>query len=178
MTEFELGWIVGLFEGEGCVYRRNRANAPHPVVEIAMTDEDVVRRAHEVAGVGHVYSGGVMVDYDWCLEYVDGRRYTNLDGAPWESPRYPRIVLVAQPCAAGKHDVVLMNGTYFLYRADLGFWTQHERLEDVVDEHIDHGPDIPATRKGKWVLKKDFTEVRKRINLELGVCQPSVGPTT
>jgi len=116
--------------------------------------------------------------WDWCIEYANDTRFTSLDGEPDESPLYPRVLLIAQPCARGKHDEVLMNGTWFLYRGDLGYWTVHEREGDALDEHIDHGRDVWATRKGKYVPKSDFNRIRRRINEELGICQPHVGSTT
>lgn len=45
-------WLAGLFEGEGCLYAH--ASTGTWQVTIAMCDEDVVRRAHAIAGVGTV----------------------------------------------------------------------------------------------------------------------------
>ena len=63
MTDFELGWIVALFEGEGCL-TFGLQGGPHPShlgiwrAFIKMTDEDVVRRFHELIGVGTILSLG------------------------------------------------------------------------------------------------------------------------
>ena len=46
----DLAWLAGLFEGEGCIWEKRG----RPILEIAMTDEDPVRHAHAVAGVGVV----------------------------------------------------------------------------------------------------------------------------
>ena len=66
MNDAMLGYIAGLFDGEGSVYfkrtkqtRHNRKGKPvHNVLvirmEIAMTDEHVVRWVHDVLGVGAV----------------------------------------------------------------------------------------------------------------------------
>ena len=52
MDDFQLGWIVGLYEGEGCftaggdrkIYR----------IRITMKDLEPLERAAEVTGVGHI----------------------------------------------------------------------------------------------------------------------------
>lgn len=54
MTDMELGWLAGVFEGEGCV----TASWPHGHLQyqakVEMSDEDIVRRFHQVIGVGTV----------------------------------------------------------------------------------------------------------------------------
>jgi hypothetical protein len=61
MTGFDfgsLGWAAGLFEGEGCIHShpsRARGGGRCAKLDLAMTDEDVVRRFHSVVGVGVVY---------------------------------------------------------------------------------------------------------------------------
>jgi hypothetical protein len=59
MTKTEIAWLSGLLEGEGCFVLKwrgkgRRGTELYPSVEIrlAMTDEDVVRRAYEMAGCG------------------------------------------------------------------------------------------------------------------------------
>lgn len=42
-----LYWIAGLLEGEGCFQFRNRHN---PIIQLCMTDKDVVIRAAKVLG--------------------------------------------------------------------------------------------------------------------------------
>jgi len=46
-----LAWLAGLLEGEGSFV----VNDTRPQITVDMTDEDVIRRCHEIAGVGHVY---------------------------------------------------------------------------------------------------------------------------
>lgn len=56
MTPVELGWLAGLLEGEGTftlLTQRDRRKA-RALVRLEMTDEDVVRKAHAIAGVGSV----------------------------------------------------------------------------------------------------------------------------
>lgn len=47
----DLAWLTGLFEGEGCMSLNHQGR---PVLRLGMTDEDVVRRARAIAGVGYV----------------------------------------------------------------------------------------------------------------------------
>lgn len=51
-TRENLAWLAGLVEGEGCFqYSKSKCLS----IAVAMTDEDVLRKAHLIAGVGHVY---------------------------------------------------------------------------------------------------------------------------
>ena len=62
MTETDVAYIAGLFDGEGCItykqYMRKRKHQKkaYPTwsirMEMAMTDESVLRWVHEVLGVG------------------------------------------------------------------------------------------------------------------------------
>lgn len=54
MTEIETAWLAGLFEGEGCITAKKSAGNQRFLL-IKMTDEDVVRKAHRIAGVGKLY---------------------------------------------------------------------------------------------------------------------------
>jgi hypothetical protein len=51
MTDYELGWIVALFEGEGCLSRMRKGWQ----AELKMTDEDVVSKFADIIGVGTVH---------------------------------------------------------------------------------------------------------------------------
>jgi hypothetical protein len=51
MTNYELGWIVALFEGEGCISRMRQGWQ----AELKMTDEDVVRKFTDIIGIGAVH---------------------------------------------------------------------------------------------------------------------------
>lgn len=54
----EVAWAAGLFEGEGCFTMTDHAGASRRLtqgrIELAMTDEDDVRRFHAVMGFGAV----------------------------------------------------------------------------------------------------------------------------
>lgn len=49
-TEVERAWFAGLFEGEGSISFPRKS----PSLSVAMTDEDVVRRAQAIVGAGNV----------------------------------------------------------------------------------------------------------------------------
>mgnify|MGYP001328870264 CR=1 FL=1 len=53
MTSTQLAWAVGLFEGEGCMTWRDKAHR-RPYLKMAMTDFDVIRKFHELIGVGRL----------------------------------------------------------------------------------------------------------------------------
>lgn len=55
-TRENLAWAAGLFEGEGSIGRHNlkRGGRPQWRMTMASTDEDVLRRFHEIVGVGHI----------------------------------------------------------------------------------------------------------------------------
>lgn len=52
-TRENISWFAGLFEGEGSI-SINRGRTLRAVLQITMTDEDVVRKAHNIIGVGNV----------------------------------------------------------------------------------------------------------------------------
>lgn len=57
----DIAWVAGIIEGEGCINIRRPANKyPLAVCTVAMTDFDIIRRLHEVTGIGRV--NGKRVD--------------------------------------------------------------------------------------------------------------------
>lgn len=48
----DMAWVAGLYEGEGCLYRRIDGGGWE--LTIVMTDEDVVRDLHHLIGLGTV----------------------------------------------------------------------------------------------------------------------------
>lgn len=70
-----LAWLAGLLEGEGSfTLARRGCRGPYPSVRLAMTDEDVVRHAAQVAGVGRIYgpypprSNGIKPYWSWHVQ--------------------------------------------------------------------------------------------------------------
>ena len=53
----DLYWLAGIIEGEGTFgyYNSKRNRLAYPRVKVKMTDEDVVRKCHEISGVGRVF---------------------------------------------------------------------------------------------------------------------------
>lgn len=54
MTENELHWVAGLFEGEGTILLRSPAKSAKGL-RLTMTDQDVVNRFADTVGVGKIY---------------------------------------------------------------------------------------------------------------------------
>lgn len=52
----DLAWTAGLFEGEGCITDASpkTTKVVHPILQLKMTDEDVVRRFRDIVGHGVV----------------------------------------------------------------------------------------------------------------------------
>jgi hypothetical protein len=44
LTPFELGWLCGLIEGEGCCRAQKTHGVYYPFIAIRMTDEDIIER--------------------------------------------------------------------------------------------------------------------------------------
>jgi len=54
MVAVDLAWAAGIFEGEGCIYQYRGRGYQYPRLKVGMTDEDIVRRFHEIVGCGSV----------------------------------------------------------------------------------------------------------------------------
>lgn len=80
MTPLDLGWVVGMFEGEGSISIGTKRN------EIAMamcsTDEDVVRRFHNLVSCGTVVgphsTNGNKDQFTWRSSTNDSERLLRL----------------------------------------------------------------------------------------------------
>lgn len=53
----DIAWLGGLLEGDGTftTMRRRTRQGQYPAIRLAMSDEDTIKRAAKVAGVGRVY---------------------------------------------------------------------------------------------------------------------------
>lgn len=72
MTSVELAWICGIFEGEGCSYQRTAST--RIVIQISMTDRDIIERVHRIAGVGRIDKRGLpsgKTAYVWSIRRCD-----------------------------------------------------------------------------------------------------------
>lgn len=54
--EPDIAWLAGLYEGEGSlIFKFDKRNGTEAwEITLHSTDEDVIRKAHAIAGVGHV----------------------------------------------------------------------------------------------------------------------------
>lgn len=93
-TRENLAWLAGLLEGEGSfLFHRGKSL----VIQMAMTDEDVVRRAHKIAGVGNVHGPYSRGDFkpQWVFKCSDSKQAYALMVAvlPWLGSRRRQTVI-------------------------------------------------------------------------------------
>lgn len=66
LNEYEIGWVVGLIEGEGSFTikktRRKNGYSCQPQLRVAMTDKDVVEKLATLVPVGNVLKAGRKTD--------------------------------------------------------------------------------------------------------------------
>lgn len=59
-TDGEIGWVAGLFEGEGCITiqygKYPEPRTVYPYVTLKMSDKDVVQRFYKIVGRGSRYT--------------------------------------------------------------------------------------------------------------------------
>ena len=81
--EQAMSWAVGIFEGEGCINIHRRNNHPNELTELGrmrvtlsmqMNDEDIVRRFHEVVGVGNVFHRKPRGKYSEGWQWYTGKK--------------------------------------------------------------------------------------------------------
>jgi hypothetical protein len=111
----------------------------------------------------------MMVAFAWRLYYADGSTFSDADGAPWASPITPRVAAIGQPCAGEQWDTILVNGTWWLWRTDVGYWTNHDTEGDVCQELIEGAPTIGAVRRGIYLPRPAFRALWARAREDQGV---------
>jgi hypothetical protein len=82
----------------------------------------------------------------WCVYYDDGRRFTNLDGEPWEAPGCG--VMGIRQLPPGKRQLITRD--FYLYRTDYGCWIEVDR-DGLVDHFITAARHITACLAGRTV---------------------------
>ena len=53
MTDFELGWVAGIIDGEGCIgcYRYGRdKNKKRPIIQVENTSYDIIEKLSQLCG--------------------------------------------------------------------------------------------------------------------------------
>jgi hypothetical protein len=95
---------------------------------------------------------------NWRLYYEDGSTFDDMDGKPWDSPRWG-MVAVAQP-GTTKFKDRLINGPVFLYREDWGCWMETADPEDLLSEYC---PVITAYRKGRYMRRDLWKAIMNRV---------------
>lgn len=75
MTDLQLAWAAGLFDGEGCISTRDSPRLLHlrVTLRLAMTAERAVRAFRAAVGVGTVRAGrpraGRLQSFLWCCTH-------------------------------------------------------------------------------------------------------------
>lgn len=98
MTPEQVAWVAGLIEGEGYIQIRKEAHSVR--INVAMTDEDVVRRLQAFTGVGAVYAwtkktkGGKNV-WTWSVGHRAEVRPLLMEIAPWMGVRRGAVLRTA-----------------------------------------------------------------------------------
>lgn len=56
MSDFDLAWVTGIIEGEGCFQAHRPKHAPkaYPHVIVGMTDRDIIDRLAAITGIGKI----------------------------------------------------------------------------------------------------------------------------
>jgi hypothetical protein len=63
-SEVDIAWAAGLFEGEGCL-TISGTRWPHARLKLNMTDEEPVRRFHDIVGHGQVRQEDAQIKYGY-----------------------------------------------------------------------------------------------------------------
>lgn len=66
MTSEEWAYIAGLFDGEGCVYRRLRSGHSHRI-QISQSTPEVLEWVRNCLGYGKIYGPYARNQYTWTL---------------------------------------------------------------------------------------------------------------
>jgi len=83
------------------------------------------------------------------IVYEDGSYWT---GDPHLSPEYDVIGILQPHAPPGSKE--LLNGDYYLYRTDLGYWT--ECMASGLERHlVRFAHVISAVRPGFWMPERD-----------------------
>lgn len=72
MRPEEIAWVAGIVEGEGCITVRKRY--VQPLINVNMTDVDIIQRLVEITGVGKVYGpykGTNKPRWEWKVQRIN-----------------------------------------------------------------------------------------------------------
>lgn len=110
-SDLEIGYVAGIFDGEGCIVTLKASESPigvkQPRIAIVSTDEDLTMRVAEIVGEGRIYArrpvDGRKPSWEWNLAPID---------LVWEflevvmpllcARRQDRILDVFNECAASR----------------------------------------------------------------------------
>ena len=86
----QVAWAAGIFEGEGCVFRRKGRSTVQ--ASVTMTDRDRIELLHKILGVGTVIEvkpqkAHWKPAWKWSTASHDGVRHVGEMLYPWLGPR-------------------------------------------------------------------------------------------
>ncbi len=112
LSKVDLAWAAGLFEGEGCITLSKNC----PVLQLNMTDQDVVQHFHRVVGFGTVagpYPKGGGPHKPYWVWRCSGTEYPQaLIAMLWEwlgGRRRRRAMTVLATCHAAPLALLVVN---------------------------------------------------------------------
>jgi hypothetical protein len=100
----------------------------------------------------------------WTLYYEDGGTFSDLDGAPWESPSFGAVVVTQY----GKEPRTCQNDPFLVHRTDLDQWFGCDvpGLYDLLSHFAQH---IDCVRIGRWMPTAEYRKIKMQANEELKV---------
>ena len=69
-----LSWAAGLYEGEGTVSFMNTRGYSYPLIQLSMTDKDVVQRFGDEIGYGKMYQLKTLPSGKECWRWAVGAK--------------------------------------------------------------------------------------------------------
>lgn len=110
-----------------------------------------------------------MAHIAWQLRYDNGDTFSNLEGAPHESPPWGVVGVIHPDLIGTDPDWCLVGAEYLLWRTDLGRWTQCRDTVGLVDQLTHHAHLIGCVRPGRYMPTMDYKAVWKAARTEWGV---------
>lgn len=85
LSEAEIAWMAGLFEGEGCILKHNGENSIR--LQLQMDDQDVIERFYALVGFGKVGIRPNGRSWCWASGAVNEVRQLLILMLPWFGER-------------------------------------------------------------------------------------------
>lgn len=111
------------------------------------------------------------MSFKWRLYLEDGSTFDNTDGEPWESPMFPRTVIIAQPGVREREGFsdIIVGVSYFTHRTDLNCWLGFEQDIFIHHEWMEHAHLIDAFRVGALMDEREYRAAWVQARADLGM---------